>query len=258
MIKNPVPISPDRHAGKCWLPSPSYAFAAGEALVPLVGAELSKAALSMPVAFTEHRDGLIPVAVMGLEPGRNLCVLPDGRWAVRYVPAAVRGYPFALGRTPAGGEPVLCIDEASGLVGEVGEPLFDDQRRPSPALARVIEFMGEVERNRVATLAACAALARHGVIVPWNLKVRQGDGEKAVGGLHRIDEERLNRLPDAAFLELRAAGALAIAYAHLLSLGQTALLGHIAGMQAPAAPAPVAGPVGEADFDQLRGMTFEF
>ena len=51
-----------------------------------------------------------------------------------------------------------------------------------------------------------------------------GDGEKPVTGLHRIDEVALNGLSDDQFLQVRKASALPIAYAQLISMGQTTAL----------------------------------
>lgn len=271
MIKSPVPVVPERHAGKRWLPNRSMAFAAAEAAIPLVAAEMPKAALAMPVAFVMQGGEALPVALVGLETGRNLFVLPDGRWLGEYVPAMLRGYPFVLGRPSDGGEPMLCFDEGSGLIADehsvaavAGELFFAPEGGPSPALSGIIDFMRQVENSRVATARACAALMRHGLLVPWDLRVRNGAEEQAVTGLHRVDEAALNRLPDEAFLELRAAGALGVAYAHLLSQGKVGVLGQLAGLharaaaqQAPAA-APAPGAAGDHDFEQLRGMTFEF
>jgi hypothetical protein len=49
-----VAVSHERHAAKKWLRHTGYSFAATEAVAPIVGAELSKAPLSMPLAFTEQ------------------------------------------------------------------------------------------------------------------------------------------------------------------------------------------------------------
>ena len=53
-------ISRERHANLRWRPSSNYAFAAHEALVPLVAAELPKAMMSLPIAFTEQDGAYLP------------------------------------------------------------------------------------------------------------------------------------------------------------------------------------------------------
>ncbi len=64
-----------------------------------------------------------------------------------------------------------------------------------------------------------APLAEADVISEWPLKIQDGDQEKSVTGLYRIDEEKLNTLEDEKFLKIRKAGALPIAYAQLFSMG---------------------------------------
>jgi len=84
----------------------------------------------------------------------------------------------------------------------------------------VLDFLGKVEASRGATSRVVAALGAAGVFTAWPLQVEYPEGPKTVTGLLRIDEARLNALDDASFLALRSAGALAIAYSQMLSMGQ--------------------------------------
>lgn len=70
------------------------------------------------------------------------------------------------------------------------------------------------------------------MIIPWQISVDSPAGRQNVAGLHRIDEARLNTLKDENFLGLRANGALAIAYAQLLSMGQISVFKNLAPLQA--------------------------
>jgi hypothetical protein len=231
-----APVSRDRHAGKGYLRSVGYGVAATEAVVPLVAAELPKAAIAMPIAFLGQEGGFRLVALLSLQPGRNLYVGPDGRWLGAYVPAALRGYPFALVRQEATGQSILCVDEGSGLVVDAGtpgaDPFFTEGDGPAAALRKVLDFLSQVEANRTASERAVAALAAAEVIIPWQLSVETPAGQKNVAGLHRIDEARLNALKDETFLGLRDSGALAIAYAQLLSMGQLSVFQNLAQLQA--------------------------
>jgi hypothetical protein len=110
-----------------WKRYESYAFAAQDAVAPLVVQELPKACMSLPIAFIQQGETFVPAAVQGLQPGQNLFVSPDGRWVGPYTPAAYRGYPFALANAD-NGQVVLCVDTDSGLVGEdYTETFFDEQ-----------------------------------------------------------------------------------------------------------------------------------
>ena len=178
----------------------------------------------MPLAFVEENGALSLVAVMSLEPGNNQFVASDGRWLGGYIPAAVRSYPFALLHPDGAEAPILCVDEDSGLVVDAGtpgaEPFFDEEGAPAPPLKVVLDFLGQVEANRIATSRAVMALAAAGVLTPWPLQVGSPAGLRTVTGLQCIDEARFNSLNDESFLGLRAVGGLVAAYAQLLSVGQ--------------------------------------
>jgi hypothetical protein len=84
-------INPEHHAKKVWKQVANYTFAAADTVIPLVGAELSKAALAMPIGFVKLDDGYQLVAITSLQRGQNLYVAPDGKWLGGYIPAALRG-----------------------------------------------------------------------------------------------------------------------------------------------------------------------
>jgi hypothetical protein len=210
------PVTPQTHGTKFWRRFTSYAFAADTAVAPLVAAELPRALAAMPVGFVKQDTRCFPAGLLSLEPGHNLFVTPEGRWAGPYVPACFRGYPFGLARLSGKPDPVLCVDQDSKLVNDTdGERFFDDAGRLSEAVAGVVGFLKKIEQNRVLTAAAVDALDRAGVLVPWQIT---DAADNPVSGLFRIDTAALDALDDAAFLALRTAGALPLVYAHLFSL----------------------------------------
>ena len=87
-----MPISRERHGTKRWKRHNGYKFAAANAVAPLVINELPRAALALPIGFIAQGDDYMPAAVLGLAPGQNLLVAPDGRWGGSYIPAFFRGY----------------------------------------------------------------------------------------------------------------------------------------------------------------------
>ena len=236
-----VAVSHERHAAKKWLRYTGYRFAAAEALAPIVGAELSKAALSMPLAFSEQAGHYTLVAVLSLVPGRNMFVGPDGRWYGNYIPACLRSYPFNLVPQQGTDQLVLCVNEGSGLVVEkniTGEEFFDADGTLSPALKPVTELLTQVHRSRQATDLAVSALAQAGVIKPWQINVKSEQGEQAISGLHHVDEAALGALSNDDFMKLRI--ALPIAYAQLLSQGRLDVFAQLARLHNQPAPPPVA------------------
>lgn len=245
-------VSRERHAGKRWQRYTSYRFAANDAVAALVLQELPRACMVLPLAFVQAQDSFIPVAVQGLQPGKNLLVTDDGRWLAGYIPAAYRGYPFLLANSEDG-QQVLCFNEDSGLLSDTdGEPFFDENGDPAKSVKDVLNFLSQVASNRQATQRACAALQQHNLIQPWPVKLQSENGEQTVDGLFRIDEAALNALDIQSLDELRTLGALPIAYCQLLSMQHLPKLGQLAQAHAAQqAPLP-STPDGDLDLEFLK------
>ena len=227
-------LSLARHRHLRWHRYDGYAFAASHNLVGLAAAELSRAALALPLTFVEQGGGWSLCALLGLASGQNLYVTPDGRWIASYIPATLRAYPFHLGWE--GMNATLSLDEGSRLLAAdgFGEPIFDEAGDLSEPVRQVWSFLSATAESILVLEAACRVLADAGVIVPWPLTIYGSEGTQAVSGLNQIDEAALNALDDAAFSKLRQAGVLSVAYAQLLSMGNLADLGKLAQARAEA------------------------
>lgn len=241
-----VAISRQRHADKGWKRYASYAFAAGDAVAPLVLQELPRALMHFPIALIRSQNDWLPAAVQGLVAGQNLFVAPDGGWLGGYVPAVYRGFPFALANTSED-QRVLCIDEDSGLVVEAsaGEPFFDERGEPAQSVREVLGFLEKVDQNRVATRTACGALDEAGLLHSWGVKVKTADGERRVDGLFCVDEQKFNGLAPDALKRLQQTGALTVAYCQMLSRQHLQRLGTLAKVHAKAQPASPPENLGE-------------
>jgi hypothetical protein len=222
-MANIVAVGPERHASKSWRPLQNYTFAARHAMVPLVGLEAARAAVTVPLSFIEQSGRYSLVAVMSPIPGRNLFVGPAGQWLGSYMPAAMRGYPFSLAPVEGSDKKILCINEDSGWIVEGdtnpdATKFFEHDGVPSAALKAILDFLSQIEQSRTATDLAVATLAEAGVIQPWPLTVEQNKEKTSVTGFHRIDEAALNALDGETFLKLRKTSALVLAYAQLISM----------------------------------------
>ena len=223
------PLSRERHSGLGWRRFSDYGFARSVAVAPLSAAEVTKAALALPVALVKNsNDQWQVVAVLGLEPQQNLFIGADGKWLGAYVPATLRSYPFRVGRAEEGGDAMLCIDEASGLLTEDGgEPFFMDSGEPSAAIGDIWAFVQEVADGEVRLSHASRHLGAAGIIEPWPITVKDGEIARTVDGLHRVSESALNGLNDETFVELRRQGILGLAYAQMFSTGHLPKLGEM-------------------------------
>lgn len=230
-------ITRERHGNQRWIRYTNYNFAATDALSSLVVEEVPKAMVSLPIGFVAAEGAFTPVAIQGLVPGKNLLVSLDGRWVGAYIPVAYRCYPFLLANTEDG-QQVLCINEDSGLLSDTqGELFFGEDDQPSKPITDVLNILNKVAANRKVTQHICAVLQKHNLIQPWPIKLQGAEGEKAIEGLYRIDEAAMNLLPAEAFMELRDAGALTLAYCQLLSMQRLPLLGKLADAHAKVADA---------------------
>jgi hypothetical protein len=253
-----VAVAPETFRKKYWKRFESYEFAAKDSVAPLAAAEIARAAQAMPVAFLKQDDRFILAGLLSLTPGNNLYVGPRGRWLGEYAPSCFRGYPFRLAKAEGRDDLILCIDQDSELVSdEDGERFFDDQDQLAEPLQKVLDFLSRVQQNWIATQKAVDALAEAGLICDWPLKIKTSEGEQPVNGLFMIDEAKLNSLEDDLFLTLRTCGALPIAYAQMLSMGNIQLLSRLADARArQQAPVQnnVSGAFGDDDiltFDNL-------
>lgn len=275
MTTSLVPLSRTRHAGKRLIVSHVYPEALGQPVAPLIGAELAKAAVCMPIGFgadevpagagNEIPARVTPVVIMSLQPNMNLFVAPDGRWLGEYVPTVFRRHPFALANIEGGNpdELTVVIDEASSRLTDrpEGIPLFDDSGEMTDQLRNTVDFLRQVEANAKLTAAACARLVAHDLIVPWKLSVRTPTGEaQPVTGLYRVDEARLGALPDEAFLDLRRDGALVIAQLQLVSMQRMSVLPRLVELQGQWAAIQQSQPkLGDMlDLGQSDEITFSF
>ncbi|MBK1664077.1 SapC [Rhodospirillum rubrum] len=248
MFKTIHPLSVARHGKLRLKPVSDYRFAAQEAVIGLVGAEIHKAIHAFPIAFlrSAHAGGTScqMVGLLSVTPGQNLLVSPDGRWLGDYIPAALRAYPFVLARSQEDADTRLpCLDEDCGLLSESeGQPLFSEDGQLSDFSRRIIDFLTATERNREATQKGVDVLEKAQLFTPWSLQVVIQKQTKAIEGFHVIDETKLNQLDDETWLALRRAGVLPLIYGHLLSLNRTDLLGQLSGLQAQLAQQLTARP----------------
>ena len=214
-----IALSRNDHAEQHVLPRDGYHHSAKQRVVPVLLAELSKLLPHYALGFIRQGERYQPVAIVGVR--ENAYLAPDGRWFAPYVPAQLRGYPFALAKAEDG-QQVLAIDTAHIVNGPDGKPLFDEQGELSEHTRQVFDFLAQCEKNRLATQQAAEALAKHKLLVPWELVIgtdAEGGTPVKLDGLYRVDEQALNALEPEALAELRG-GPMALAYAHLFSTAQ--------------------------------------
>lgn len=221
--ENVTPLNRDQHKSlRLRKPEGDCSFATAAGFVPLAGVEFAQSALDYPILVSGTEKDLAPVALLGLTPGVNEFVEPDGRWTSGcYVPAFVRRYPFVLARADAGDTFTVCIDDRyKGFGDGEGETLFAEDGSDGPVLREAIAFMqgflAEMERTR----AFMQRLDSLELLVARDMQLTDAAGKSVLlRGFRVVDDSRLSSLDDATVLEFHRAGYWPWIHAHLVSLG---------------------------------------
>ena len=217
-----VELSRQRHGGLRLDPARIAEQAARCHMVPLVVSEFRRVLADFPIVLAKSPETgrFIPYALMGLSPEENL--FWDGeRLDAAHVPLNLRRLPFAIGIDEQEGQVrnALCVDMESPLVSEAGsETLIDGQGRDTAYFLGIQQVLHELLSYKPLTEQFVQALADLDLIAELRLEIVLRSGKPLLlTGLYGIDEDKLNRLPDAAVARLRQAGHLTPAYAMMLS-----------------------------------------
>lgn len=251
MGKKVVPLSKSTHAALSLRSVDDLSGYANVPTIPVYGAEVSRLALNYPLALVQQGEkfGLHILCSLSTELP-NGWITPNGKWAGNYLPAIIRQNPFTVIPNKEG-QLVLCIDEESPLLGDEGRPLFDDDGEPTELLKGVLQFGKSLFHNGTATQQAVDLAQEYELIVPWEIKIQQPEGEEIpVEVIYRFDEAGLNELKDEQWLALKKAGALPLIYGQMLSMGNLNKLVQILKIRVEAESSKAAA---EQDLDTFFG-----
>lgn len=200
------------------------------AALPLSFTEFAAAACDYPIAFISGDDGksFVAMAVLGIENQQNLFVGADAKWdGTVYLPAYVRRYPFCMTRVLVNGaeqsDRIACVEKRA--LNDNGEALYDAQGELLPLWKERSKLLFEFEADLARTEEMSRMLAGLGLFEAFTMQAMPKQGAPlALGGMHRVSEQKLNELPADKIKELAQAGVLARIYAHLVSLHNFARL----------------------------------
>jgi len=226
MFAKPVALDRQTHRELLFQPMGGFEFAAGLHVAPLCATEFFPAAKEYAIVFVGTKDQPFPVIVLGLNKDENCFVSADGKWNARYLPLAVRAYPFAAVETAANGNLQVLIDESyPGFGDTAGAALFGDAGEPGPELQQRLNFLQAHQREIQQTRRFGAELARLGLLTERSARLRiEGNSQFELNGFSVVDEAKLDALGDADLLKLVRPGYLSLITAHLLSISNLVLL----------------------------------
>jgi hypothetical protein len=219
----PVALNSEVHRDFRVAPSPDkFKFTKSANFVLMTVAEFYDASREFPIIFSQGEDGKIAAMVLlGIESGENLYVDQEsGEWAVSYVPAYIRRYPYITADVGAETFPV-CIDESYAgfqTKGE-GQRIFDETGEPTEYCLLVQKFLTDYQHQGEQTAVFAEELEKRGLFKSVGFNVEGLNGQNfSVKGFLAVDEEKLAQLDDEAIISLFKRGYLGLIYAHLASL----------------------------------------
>lgn len=201
----------------------TFAHVNSQQVLPLIVHEFSQASAEMPVVFVKNseNDDFQAVGIMGFKEGENV-FYSEEKWRGSYVPAYATHHPFAL--IPMKQDQTklqVIISESSNVLSLTeGEALFDDKGNETAYMKRRKETLGVYYENMHSTRAFVKALDDKGLLKQQTLTVDIKGNKMSLSGLYLVDEEKLNKLSDKDFLDIKNRGFLAPIYSHLGSLHQ--------------------------------------
>lgn len=196
---------------------------AGQHALGVVVQEFALAGNQYPIAFVKDKsESFFPVAILGLEQGKNLFVSEENKWDGMYMPARYTHKPFSVIPNPDDKNLYgIAIDVDSEVVSDSeGDALFNEDGSESEYLdKRKASLMSYVENEQM-TKAFVELLVKHDLLSAQNISVKVQGKEYVLNGLNIVDEMKLNALSDEDFLEIRNRGFLGPIFAHLGSMHQ--------------------------------------
>lgn len=201
-----------------------FEFMAKQHFLPLTANEFGAASASFPIIFAGKDRS--PLAVMGIRAGENLFV-NDGQFMQDYyMPSFARRYPFVLAGDSENDRFVVCVDEdAECVTNNNPQQMFFDKDDTSNFTKEAFQFLQNFERDRQATEVLVKKFQELDLFEPkvMNFQGQNADGSAAepqkIADYFAVSEDKLKALSAEALKDLNDMGYLAVAHAHLVSLG---------------------------------------
>ena len=223
--KDPQPLTREAFgdAGVKQLARP-FDYMADQHFLPITAPEFGAAAASFPIIFAGEQKTAL--AVMGIRTGENLFVDEGVFNTDYYLPAFARRYPFVLAGDKPNDRFVVCVDASAECVGtdNLVQRFFDGDET-TQYTKEAFEFLQNFERDRQATDKMIEEFKEHDLFEPKDMHFQgvNSDGSPAerqkIADYFAVTEERLRKLDDKTLRSFHERGFLAVAHAHMISLG---------------------------------------
>lgn len=217
--QNPHPIDIDKHKDFGLVENFGLGYTKDVNAIPVNLIEMPQICHHYPIAFSPD-ESATPVAILGLRDNENLFLADNGQWQEHsYVPAYIRRYPFIFTEITGTDQLSLCVDMVDNIVSAAGtQKFFTDKGEPTELSKNALEFCKSYHAAAQQTMELSQYLVANDLLIERQAEINLFDNRRInFSGFRIVDEEKLTKLSDDQFLELRKKGWLPFIYAHLFS-----------------------------------------
>ncbi len=220
LYKNIVPLTRERHGHLYIERLDNFAYARNINTVYVFCMEFMRVAKEYPIVFSVKTDEIYPVALLGLNEGKNEFLDKEANWTGEYVPCYIRRYPFILTRREDGGGYEVSIDDGYPGLNKRGRgvPLFgtvDD----GPMLTEVKDFCTKFQTHIDRTTQFCKRMQELDLLVPLRAPSSEIANQVDFDGYAVVERQRIWDLDDEVLLDLMKSDTMELLYMHLFSIG---------------------------------------
>jgi len=219
LYKNIVPLTREEH-GQLYIERlDNFAYARDTNTVYVFCMEFMRVAKEYPILFNMKTDEIYPVALLGLQNGKNEFLDAKANWSGEYVPCYIRRYPFILIKNDEGNVVIGIDDDYRGLNKRGrGVPLFG-QVDDGPMLTEVKDFCSKFQTHIDRTTQFCQKMKELDLLVPVRVAESEIASKVDFEGYAVVERQRIWDLEDEVLLELMKSDTMELLYMHLFSIG---------------------------------------
>ena len=220
LYKNIQPLTRERHGHLYIERLDNYVYTKDINTVYVFCMEFMRVAKEYPIVFNMKTDDVHPVALLGLQNGKNEFLADDASWFAEYIPCYIRRYPFTLIKDETSGEVVVGIDgDYNGLnTRGRGIPLFG-QVEDGPMLTEVKDFCHKFQTHIDRTTMFCKKMQELDLLVPMRVDDSEIASKVDFDGYAIVERQRIWDLDDDVLLDLLKSDTMELLYMHLFSIG---------------------------------------
>ncbi len=223
MFKDAKPLNKEQDKEMKISPVMNFKFAKQTHFMPLSVDEIKEACKHYPILFLkETKEGkdvaALPVCLLGIKEKENLFVNKPGDWdSGRYIPLAIRAYPFSVMQT---GEVFSLVFDYGyeGIDEKNGKRFIDDKGELNEFGGNIIDFVKKTYQGLDMAKNTAKIIMDEKLLKPVDIGLEKEGQKYRISGLFQVDIEALNALKDDKLLLIAKSGALNMIYGHLISL----------------------------------------